>query len=204
MALHPSITEPEGWATLETTPLYENPHIEVAIEKVQTPSRPDGVEWTIVRRKAACVVVPVTERGGYLLIQQERVPVRSLLWEFPAGQIDSPTGHTPALLCETALRELREESGYELPPGRELLPLGQFFPSSGITDELSHLFLAEGVVPSPRGIEHDENEAILHVREFTAGEVQAMVARGEIRDANSLASFARLCAMGRFPLQEMS
>jgi len=91
---------------------------------------------------------------------------------------------------------LREESGHELAPGGELIPLGHFFPSAGFTDEHSHLLLARPVVPSPHGSKHDENEAITDCRAFAPEEFRAMIARGEIRDANTLAAFARLVALG--------
>ena len=86
-------------------------------------------------------------------------PSAPTIWEFPAGQIDSAAEADEAAIRATALRELREETGYELPPGGELIPMGYFFPSPGFTDEHSYLFLARGVVPSPLGPQYDENEA---------------------------------------------
>jgi 8-oxo-dGTP pyrophosphatase MutT (NUDIX family) len=94
------------------------------------------------------------------------------------------------------LRELREEAGYELASGGDVLPLGHFFPSSGFTDEHSHLLLARPVVISPRGQELDEHESITEARAFTVAELRDMIARGEICDANTLAAFARMTAMG--------
>ena len=44
-----------------------------------------------------------------------------------------------------ARRELREETGYELAPGGELVSLGYFFTSPGFTDEHCYLFLARPV-----------------------------------------------------------
>ena len=87
--------------------------------------------------------------GRLLLIRQERIPIREALWEFPAGQIDSPEEKDDAAIRATAERELREESGYELGPQSELIAMGCFFSSPGFTDEHSYLFLARGVVPSP-------------------------------------------------------
>jgi len=141
-------------------------------------------------------VAPITANGNFLLIRQERLPVRATLWELPAGQIDTAAGDDPKLLRETALRELREESGHRLAPGGELVSLGHFFPSAGIMDEVTHLFVARPVVPDPRGTAFDPNEAITECREFTPAQFRAMVAGGEIRDANTLAMFARMAAAG--------
>lgn len=196
MPFHHFIHDSDGWQTLERDEVFANPYVQVRLTTVRTPTRPEGISWTVVHRKAACVVAPVTPAGNFLLVRQERIPIRSLLWEFPAGQIDTPHEHTQEVLCATAMRELQEESGYELVPGGELLPMGHFFSSSGFTDEVSHLFMARPVRPGSRGPQHDEHEAITECREFTPAELRAMVTSGEIRDANTLAAFARMCAAG--------
>ncbi len=195
MRFHDFIQDTDGWKTLEATQAYSNPYVEVYRLKVRTPTRPEAT-WTLVHRKAACVVAPITAEGNFLLVRQERIPIRATIWEFPAGQIDTGGGHGADILRETALRELREESGHELAPGGELIPLGHFFPSAGVMDEHSHLFAARPVVPSPRGAQPDEHEAITECRAFTPAEFRAMIASGEIRDANTLAAFARMCALG--------
>ena len=46
---------------------------------------------------------------------------------------------------EVARRELREETGYELEPGAELVSLGHYFTSPGFTDEHCYFFLARPV-----------------------------------------------------------
>ena len=136
----------------------------------------------------------MTPEGNFLLVHQERVPILATIWEFPAGQIDDPSIENAVIA--TAHRELREETGYELAPGGEITSLGHFFPSSGFTDEHSHLVLAKPVIPSPLGHSHDPGEAINECRAFSPAELRAMIASGEIRDANTLSAFARLVAMG--------
>jgi ADP-ribose pyrophosphatase len=173
---------------------HDNPHLALYRIHVRTPSRPDGVPWALVHRKSATVIAPMTPDGRLLLIRQERVPVHATLWEFPAGQIDHPDAQDAIL--DTARRELREETGYELPPECEMIPLGMYFSSPGFTDEHCHLFLARGVVPSPGGMRLDANEAIHECRAFTPAEVRRMIAENEIRDANTLSTFARLTALG--------
>jgi len=77
-----------------------------------------------------------------------------------------------------------------------LTPLGHFFSSPGFTDEHSYLVLAKPVVPSHRGQELDPNEVIIECRAFSPEQIRAMIASNEIRDANTLCSFARMTAMG--------
>ena len=194
MAFHDFIRDSEGWQTQSDETLFANPYLSVQRVTTTSPTRPKPFQWTVVHRKGAVVIAPMTAAGEFLLIRQERVPIRATIWEFPAGQIDD---HAEAdAIRATGLRELREESGHELAPGGEFISLGYFFPSSGFTDEHSHLFLARPVVPSPLGHHHDENEAITECRAFPKEEFRAMIARGEIRDANTLAAFARLVALG--------
>ena len=196
MRFHDFIQEGPEWQTLESTETFANPFAEVHIVKVRTPTRPDGAVWTVIHRKGACVVVPITPEGNLLLVRQERIPIRATIWEFPAGQIDHNRGHTDAVVRETALRELREETGHELAPEGELIPLGVYLSSPGIMDEHNHLFVARPVVPNPQGTDHDANEAILGCSAFTPEEFRQMIVTGEIRDANTLAAFARMTAMG--------
>jgi len=185
-----------GWDTIDNKLQYANDYLQVFLSSVRTPSRPDGAHWTVVHRKAAAVVAPMTPDGRLLLIRQERIPIRAALWEFPAGQIDNPTHQDADSIRATAFRELREETGYELAPDGELIPMGCFFSSPGFTDEHSYLFLARGVVPSPAGPSHDEHEAIQECRAFTLPELRRMIAENEVRDANTLSTFARLTVLG--------
>ncbi len=198
---HDFIRDGEGWRTLGEEVHFENRNLNVATHTVLTPTRPDPAHparWVVVHRKAAVVVAPMTAAGDFLLVRQERIPVRASLWEFPAGQVDEEKvggDELDRVLRDTALRELREETGYELPAaGGELVALGFFFTSQGFTDEHNHLFLARGVVPSPRGSEPDEHEAITGCRGFSPAELRRMIAEGEIRDGNTLSLFARLVA----------
>ena len=188
-----------GWRTASEEVHYEGSHLSLVTQRVFTPSRKDKpVEWTVVHRRSAVVVAPQTAAGNFVLVRQERVPVRAILWEFPAGQIDEEDDTDEEVIRATANRELREETGYELPAnGRgELIPLGYFFTSQGFTDEHSHLFLARGVVLSAGGSSHDEHEGIVGCREFTPAELKRMIACNEITNANTLSVYAKLCARG--------
>jgi len=195
-AFQSSIQDGPGWETLRDDLQYANPFLQVHLVKVRTPTRPAGAPWTVVHRKAAAVIAPMTPDGRLLLIRQERIPIRAAIWEFPAGQIDTPGHPDDAAIRATACRELREEAGYEPGPGGELIAMGCFFSSPGFTDEHGYLFLARGVVPSAGGPMQDENESINEVRAFTPADLRRMIAENEIRDANTLSTFARMCALG--------
>ena len=194
MPFHDFIQDAEGWQTHGTEPLFDNPHLAVHRVTVASPSRPEPFQWLVCHRKSAVVIAPRTADGRYLLVRQERVPIRATIWEFPAGQIDDV--EEAEAIHATGRRELREEAGYELAPGGQFIELGHFFPSAGFTDEHSHLLLATPVRPHPEGMKHDPGEAIHEARAFTCDELRTMIASNEIRDANTLAAFARLVTLG--------
>ena len=194
MAFHSFIQGEKGWNTVEDKTAFANPYLEVHAVTVTSPTRAEPFSWTVTHRKGAVVVAPRTADGRYLLVRQERVPILATIWEFPAGQIDEHEEEDA--VRATGLRELEEEAGYHLAPGGELISLGHFFPSAGFTDEHSNLLLASPVVPAPSGAKPDAAEAITECRAFTVAELRAMIASGEIRDANTLATFARLVALG--------
>ncbi|MDQ6938602.1 MAG: NUDIX hydrolase [Verrucomicrobiota bacterium] len=138
----------------------------------------------------------MTAAGEIILIRQERIPVRSTIWEVPAGQIDDANDSAIREIEKVALRELREETGYQLTADGELLSLGIYFSSPGFTDEKAHLFLARRLEMSAEGNKHSESESIVDCRNFTPREVACMITNGEIRDGNTLAICARLIASG--------
>jgi ADP-ribose pyrophosphatase len=189
-----------NWRTISSERQFTNPHVEVVTDQVITPSRSAPRTWTTVHRKSAVVIAPMTRDGKIVLIRQERIPIRETIWEMPSGQIDhAVAGDVDPGNLETieqvALRELREEAGYELAKDGELIALGFYFTSPGFTDERGHFFLARFVAPVPDYV-RDEAESILDCRPFTVSEIRRMIADNEIRDANTLSLSARLWAHG--------
>ena len=186
----------DGWETVGTELHYQSPNLSVATDRVRTPTRRETRAWSVVHRKPAVAIAPVTREGKFVLIREERIPIRAAIWSFPAGQIDETREPDAATVDAVARRELREETGYELAPDTELSSLGYFFSSPGFTDELCHFFLARPVERSAAGSQHDEAEAILDCREFSGDVLRQMIAEGEIRDSNTLSLWARLVARG--------
>ena len=184
-----------GWETISSERHFADAHLEVVTDHVRTPTRSKPHSWTIVHRKAAVIIAPMTRDGRILLIRQERVPIRAAIWEVPAGQIDNHETDEDEIK-KVALRELREETGYELAPDGELVGLGHYFSSPGFTDEHGYLFLARPVKRRAEGDAQDETESILDCRAFSVPEIRRMIAENEIRDANTLSICAQLAARG--------
>ncbi len=197
MKKSPLIADKEGWRTVREESKYKDKYVEVTLDEVFTPTRPDKpAHWTVVHRKTAVIVAPLTAAGELILVRQERIPARLHQWEFPAGQVDEEDSTDEAVVRAAALRELREETGYELAADGELINLGVSFSSPGFTDEHCHMYLAKGVVHSKEGTAYDDGEGITDCRAFTRGEFRRMVAEGELNDAHTLSLYARMCARG--------
>ena len=193
------VRDRDGWETLASEIHFQTPHLTVATDEVRTPTQA-ARKWSVVHRKPAVVIAPLTREGKFVLIREERIPIRAAIWSMPAGQIDETLEPDEEAVRAVARREMREETGYELAPGAELIPLGHYFTSPGFTDEHCYFFLARPAEKSAGGAQHDATEAIIDCREFSADVVRQMIAEGQIRDANTLGIWARLVACGEiFP-----
>jgi len=149
----------------------------------------------------------MTRDGRIVLIRQERIPLRAAIWEMPSGQIDNSVADVADLdhrasetIEQVALRELSEESGYQLAKDGKLIALGDYFSSPGFTDERGYFFLACPVEPIANYV-RDETESILDCRAFSVPEIRRMIAENEIRDANTLGFCVRLAAHGFLSLK---
>ncbi|MBF0237867.1 MAG: NUDIX hydrolase [SAR324 cluster bacterium] len=112
------------------------------IDLVQTTYQDEaGVErhWECVHRKnmteASVAVAKMVPSNRYILIRQFRPPAGHYTLEFPAGLRD--TSETPE---QTAIRELREETGYI---GNALEVTPSLYLSPGIISERCHFVFLE-------------------------------------------------------------
>jgi len=120
-------------------------------------------------------VLPLTDKGNVVLVQQFRYAYGKELWEIPAGKLEP--GEDPA---ECGARELREETGYT---AAKLIPLGCIYPSPGYGDERLYIFLAKGL--SAGEATPDEGEFV-SVREIPFEDLLTQVMRDEIHDAKTV------------------
>ena len=131
----------------------------------------------IVRHPGAVVILPRLADGSVCLIRNFRLSVRQTLIELPAGTLEP--GVPP---LEQAKRELIEETGYR---AGSIAQLHSFYLSPGILDERMHLFLATDLQLGETALELGEEITNLVV---PWEEAIAMIFRGEIQDAKTIAS----------------
>jgi ADP-ribose pyrophosphatase len=100
--------------------------------------------WEFASRSNASgvvVLVPVTEAGEILLVEQYRKPVAARVIELPAGLVGDHENSGESVL-DAARRELEEETGYAAARMEVLMVCPS---SAGMSDEVLHFVLATGL-----------------------------------------------------------
>jgi 8-oxo-dGTP pyrophosphatase MutT (NUDIX family) len=129
-----------------------------------------------VAHTGAVAVAAVDDDGRILLLQQYRHPLRARDWEVPAGLLDIE-GEPPA---ETARRELAEEADLT---ATRWSPLVSVNTSPGGSDEVVHIFLAEGLSPSPETYAREAEEADIRLEWVPLDDAVTAVLEGRMRNA---------------------
>lgn len=164
---------------LKTDRIYTGRIVSLDIDTVRYPNGTVG-ELEMLRHPGASAVLPflddpLDDDPRILLIRQFRHATGDYLWEIPAGRRDGT--ETPEA---TAIRELREETGYAC---TTLHKLTWIWTTPGFTDEVIHLFMASGLTAGAASLEADE---ILDLHTLRWSDVRAMIRDGKIVDAKSL------------------
>lgn len=158
------------------------------ISLVEEPiSLPNGktITHTTIVHPGATVILPLTQDGNIILINQFRPSLKKWLLELPAGTIENAEE-----IEQCAKRELEEETGYS---AKQMIPLGQVTPLAGFCDEIQYLFVAKELEKTCR-YECDEDE-VIEVITLSVEQLEQKIISGEVTDAKTIAclSKAKLC-----------
>jgi len=168
------MTEQMRWETVDSRTAYTCPGFDVVNDEVRLP---DGTEteFDYVHESPAAVVLPLTDDGEVVVIEEYRHAVDRVSRGLPAGSIED--GEEPA---RAARRELAEETGYTAGAVEHLVTVE---PTNGIADSVHHHFLARGCTPDGE-MDLDFNESI-RVLTVPYAEFRDAVLAGDLRDGRS-------------------
>ncbi|MDQ4038137.1 MAG: NUDIX hydrolase [Actinomycetota bacterium] len=181
------VSDPRSYSIRSSRTVFEGRIVSVRQDEVEMSDGTTG-ERDVVVHPGAVGVIALDEEERVVLIRQYRHPVRSYLWEVPAGLLD--VADEP--LVETARRELLEEAGLAARRWDRLLDL---YASPGGSTETVTIFLARDLTAADRPADFAlaAEELDLVVRRVRLDDAFAAVQDGRIR--NSLAVAGILAAV---------
>jgi len=165
------------WKKLSESTLATNKWWVYRMDDVELPSGKRG-EYHYVHTNGASMVVPVTAGQKVLLVNQFRYLCARTSLEFPCGGVKDGSSYR-----ETALQELREETGYT---SELLVRAGEFNPYNGVTDEVCRVYIASDLTYV--GDDPDETEEFERL-EFTPAELDDRISSGVIWDGMTIAAW---------------
>lgn len=160
--------------TMKCDRIYEGKIVNLRIDTVELPDKKYS-KREIVEHPGGVAVVAFDESEKVLLVKQYRKAPGVVLLELPAGKLE--INEEPR---ETALRELKEETGYT---AGKLEYLIEFYTSPGFSTEKIYIFLGEDLTPGPQQLEAGE---FIDLEAYSLEELDKMVSRGEIMDSKTI------------------
>lgn len=161
------------WLYLERSLVTETRIFRLFAERWRSPRTSAEHVFTNIDSPDWVNVVALDGEGNMLLIRQFRFGTRAFTLEVPGGMCDP--GEEPRV---TAVRELREETGYE---AGSVVDLGFAYPNPAIFNNRVHMFLVEGCTATGT-LKLDAGEDI-EVVPLPVERVMEMVQTGEITHA---------------------
>ena len=191
------------WEEVSVEHLIKDEYIDFRRSDYRMPDGKVYGPYYTYSRRDYCIIVAQEEDGRFPCVRQFRQGVRRITTEFPAGgierkdgrqyaehysvdgkayidrsseEVNGPAGREDAL--EAAIRELKEETGYEAAEWKELLTIAS---NATIADNYAHIYLATGC-KKVAGLDLDEME-FLSVHHYTEEEIDGMIAENRFEQA---------------------
>jgi 8-oxo-dGTP pyrophosphatase MutT (NUDIX family) len=172
-----------SWKKLSSRVIWQNDWMSVLEDEVINPGGGRNLYGWVHFKNRAVAIVPIDDQGNTWLVGQQRYTLGEWSWELPMG--GAPAGEDP---LDAARRELREETGLTAADWSELMRLHT---SNSITDECGIVYVARQLTEGEPDFEETED---LEIRKLPLADAVAMVRRGEITDAISVAALLQAAA----------
>jgi 8-oxo-dGDP phosphatase len=168
--------------SLGSREVYANPWMIVREDTIRRTDGSTGI-YGVVDKPHYALVIPLDGERVHL-VEQFRYPLGMRRWEFPQGTAPDRAEADP---MELAARELREETGLR---ADKLVEIGVLDVAPGMSSQRGRVFLATGLTDGAPEREAEEQD--MRTAWFHRAEVEQMIARGEISDAQSVAAYTLL------------
>ncbi len=160
--------------TLDSTEVFRGKILNLRVDTVLLANGFKSRREVVEHNGGVCGVV-LTREGEVVLIRQYRKPADEVLWEIPAGRMESEEDVQAAFL-----REMREEIGLAGGLTRKLL---SFYSTPVFCNEVLHLFL---VRDAELGCNRPDPDESIEVEKIPLEKALKMVETGEIRDGKTI------------------
>ena len=144
-------------------------------DEITLPDGSEGIREYCNHNGGVCVL-PLTDDGDVILVKQYRYAHRKCTLEIPAGKLEKGERDD---IASAALRELKEETGAEC---KELIYLGEIYPSPALLTEVVYIFFARGLTFGERQLDEDE---FLECERVPLDRMIEMIDEGLIPDAKT-------------------
>ena len=154
-------------------------------DEVILPDGSEGVREYCNHNGGVCVL-PLTDDGEVILVKQYRYAHRKCTLEIPAGKLELGEKND---IRSAALRELKEETGAEC---KELIYLGEMYPSPALLSEVIYMYFARGLTFGDKHLDDDE---FLECERVPLENMLEMICNGALPDAKTQIAALRVWKM---------
>ena len=162
----------DTYIVVESHIVLDHPRVRMTVDTLEHNGRRSSYFY-LEGPTEAVATVALTSDGQIVLTRQYRHPLRAVIYDLPAGQLNS--GEAPV---DGARRELEEETGYR---AGQLIPLGRYNQFPGTLRVTTHLFFAFDLSTGEQRLDDGEE---LEVVLLPSREVLAMILRDEAIDGS--------------------
>jgi 8-oxo-dGTP pyrophosphatase MutT (NUDIX family) len=176
------------WDSLATEVVVDHRWYRLRRDTVRLPSGRIVDDYFVSERPDVALVFALTPADEVVLVHQWKQGLRAFCTELPGGMIEDGEE-----ALDSAVRELREETGYECD---ELRELGRFETDPTKSSNRIVAFLGAGARQAAAPLWDEQEE--LEVRLFPVASLRGAIQAGEITPAGSVATIYRaLDELGR-------